>query len=85
MGAYLNDVEAGGGTDFDKLDIRIMTKCGPALLWPSIFDDKPHDKDTRRTHQVLPAKAGIKYGTNAWFHTCTISKRPMQKAVTKSE
>jgi prolyl 4-hydroxylase len=65
---YLNDVEAGGGTNFDKLDITVMPKRGRALLWPSVFDDKPNDKDDRTTHQALPAEAGIKYGANAWFH-----------------
>jgi prolyl 4-hydroxylase len=65
---YLNDVEAGGGTNFDELNITVMPKRGRALLWPSVYDDKPNDKDPRTTHQALPVEAGVKYGANAWFH-----------------
>jgi prolyl 4-hydroxylase len=65
---YLNDVEAGGGTNFNKLDITVMPKRGRALLWPSVKNDKPDKKDGRTMHQALPVEAGIKYGANAWFH-----------------
>jgi prolyl 4-hydroxylase len=65
---YLSDVEAGGGTNFDQLDITVMPKRGRALLWPSVLNSKPHDKDGRTTHQALPVEAGIKYAANAWFH-----------------
>ena len=61
---YLNDVEAGGGTNFDKLDITVMPKRGRALLWPSVLDSSPDDKDERTTHQALPVEAGVKYGAN---------------------
>ena len=65
---YLNDVEAGGGTNFDKLGITVMPKRGRALFWPSVLNDDPNEADDRTTHQALPVEAGIKYGTNAWFH-----------------
>ena len=65
---YLNDVEGGGGTHFDRLDITVMPKRGRAVLWPSVFNDQPHKKDGRTTHQALPVTQGIKYGANAWFH-----------------
>jgi len=65
---YLNDVEEGGGTNFDTLDITVEPKTGRALLWPSVLDDEPHEKDGRTTHQALPVIAGVKYGANAWFH-----------------
>jgi len=48
---YLNDVEAGGGTKFTKLDLTVMPKLGRALFWPSVFNDKPHEKDGRTSHQ----------------------------------
>jgi 2OG-Fe(II) oxygenase superfamily len=63
---YLNDVEAGGGTNFDRLSITVEPKRGRVLLWPSVLDDKPHEKDGRTTHQALPVEAGVKYGANAW-------------------
>lgn len=65
---YLNDVEAGGGTNFDKLNITVMPKRGRALLWPSVRNDDPNRKDGRTTHQALATEKGIKYGANAWFH-----------------
>ena len=65
---YLNDVEAGGGTNFPELDITVMPKRGRALLWPSVMNDDPTKKDWRTTHQALPVEKGIKYGANAWFH-----------------
>jgi prolyl 4-hydroxylase len=65
---YLNDVEAGGGTNFDQLDITVMPKRGRALLWPSVKSSDPNAKDYRTTHQALPVEEGVKYGANAWFH-----------------
>ena len=68
MYLYLNDVEEGGGTNFDKLNITVMPKRGRALLWPSVKNSDPNMKDDRTTHQALPVEKGIKYGANAWFH-----------------
>jgi prolyl 4-hydroxylase len=65
---YLNDVEAGGGSKFDQLNITVTPKRGRAVLWPSVHDESPDDKDDRTTHQALPVEAGVKYGVNAWFH-----------------
>ena len=60
---YLNDVPAGGGTNFDKLDLTVMPKRGRALLWPSVFDKQPNMKDKSTSHQALPVEEGVKYGT----------------------
>ena len=69
MYLYLNDKDLkGGGTRFDQLDITVMPKMGRALLWPSVMDDNPVQKDGRTTHQALPVREGEKYGANAWFH-----------------
>ena len=65
---YLNDVEAGGGTDFPRLGITVMPKKGRALVWPSVLDVDPNQKDIRTEHQALPVEKGIKYGANAWLH-----------------
>jgi len=65
---YLNDVEAGGGTNFPALDITVMPKKGRALVWPSVKNEYPDEKDGRTTHQALKVEAGIKYGANAWLH-----------------
>jgi prolyl 4-hydroxylase len=65
---YLNDVEEGGGTHFQHLDITVQPKPGRALIWPSVMDRNPNRKDSRTHHEALPVKKGIKYGANAWFH-----------------
>lgn len=65
---YLNDVEEGGGTQFPKLDLTVQPKRGQALLWPSVLDQDPHEKDDRTLHQALPVIKGVKYGANAWIH-----------------
>jgi len=65
---YLNDVEEGGGTNFPALDLTVMPKLGRAVLWPSVLDEDPHNKDSRTNHQALPVEKGVKYGANAWLH-----------------
>lgn len=66
---YLNDVEEGGGTRFPLLDITVQPKKGSALLWPSVKDEDPEEKDARTDHEALPVIKGIKYGANAWIHS----------------
>ena len=65
---YLNDVEEGGGTRFPLLDITVQPKKGNAVLWPSVKDQYPEDKDARTDHEALPVLKGLKYGANAWVH-----------------
>ena len=65
---YLNDVEEGGGTEFDQLGITVMPKKGMAVLWPSVLNENTVAKDDRTTHAALPVIKGMKYGANAWFH-----------------
>jgi len=65
---YLNDVEAGGGTNFPDLDLTVMPKKGRLLLWPSVIDSDPSKKDFTTRHQALNVEAGEKYGANSWLH-----------------
>ena len=66
---YLNDVEEGGGTQFPKLGkLTVMPKKGRALVWPSVLDEDPDQKDDRMDHQALSVVKGVKYGANAWIH-----------------
>ena len=68
---YLNDVEEGGGTNFDQLDITVIPKRGRALLWTSVLDSDPNEKDDRTTHQALPVgKNSLKYGANVSLLSC---------------
>jgi prolyl 4-hydroxylase len=65
---YLNDVEAGGATDFPHLGITVAPKRGRVLIWPSVLNEDPDTKDPRTDHQALPVEKGIKFGANAWLH-----------------
>jgi prolyl 4-hydroxylase len=65
---YLNNVDAGGGTNFPDLGLTVMPHKGKAVLWPSVLDDAPGEMDPRTEHQALPVERGIKYGANAWLH-----------------
>lgn len=60
---YLNDVPEGGGTRFNNLDLTVKPKKGAALIWPSVLDERPHDKDERTMHEAMPVIEGVKYGT----------------------
>ncbi|EED87314.1 predicted protein [Thalassiosira pseudonana CCMP1335] len=66
---YLNDVEEGGGTRFPLLDLTVQPKRGNAILWASVRDDDPEEKDIRTDHEALPVAKGMKYGANAWIHS----------------
>jgi prolyl 4-hydroxylase len=65
---YLNDVESGGGTNFPRLGLTVMPKQGRCLIWPSVMNDNPEEKDERTNHQALEVVKGTKYGVNAWLH-----------------
>ena len=65
---YLSDVEAGGGTRFGRMNLTIMPKLGRALLWSSVLDEDPMERDDRTHHEALAVEAGIKYAANAWLH-----------------
>ena len=65
---YLNDVEDGGGTQFEDLKFAAQPKRGMALVWPSVVNDNPMEKDDWTWHEALPVKKGVKYGANAWIH-----------------
>lgn len=48
--------------------LLVTPKKGRAVLWSSVKDEDPNEKDERTTHQALPVVAGVKYGANAWIH-----------------
>jgi len=65
---YLNDVEEGGATNFPLLDIAVKPKRGQAVLWPSVLNYDPKEKDFRTDHEAQDVIKGIKFGANAWLH-----------------
>lgn len=65
---YLSDVEEGGATNFPDLEIAVQPKVGRALLWPSVLDSEPKDKEPRTDHEAQNVIKGLKFGANAWLH-----------------
>eukprot|EP00584_Thalassiosira_punctigera_P024711 CAMPEP_0172554422 /NCGR_PEP_ID=MMETSP1067-20121228/54494_1 /TAXON_ID=265564 ORGANISM="Thalassiosira punctigera, Strain Tpunct2005C2" /NCGR_SAMPLE_ID=MMETSP1067 /ASSEMBLY_ACC=CAM_ASM_000444 /LENGTH=492 /DNA_ID=CAMNT_0013342791 /DNA_START=82 /DNA_END=1560 /DNA_ORIENTATION=- len=65
---YLSDLEEGGATNFPKLDIAVKPKIGRALLWPSVLDSNPKDKEPMTDHEAQDVIKGTKFGANAWLH-----------------
>lgn len=55
---YLNDVEVGGETWFDKFGISIKPERGKIVLFPANF---PY------SHQAMPPESGNKYIAVTWF------------------
>lgn len=37
-----------------------MPKRGRVLIWPSVVDSDPNQKESRTDHQALPVEAGLK-------------------------
>ena len=62
------NVEAGGHTHFPRLNISVRPKRGSALLWPSVLDHDPNERDDRTDHEALPVASGTKYAANYWLH-----------------
>ena len=65
---YLSDVEEGGETYFNKLDLAVKPKKGRALVWPSVKDDEPDFWDNRMYHEARDVIKGKKYAANHWIH-----------------
>ena len=69
---YLNDVEEGGGTKFNLLNLTVEPKPGRALMWPSVLDSDPSAvrrvSDHRTTHEALTVTKGQKLAANMWLH-----------------
>ena len=62
---YLNDVESGGETLFENIDIMIRPKTGTAVIWNNLYIDGQPNPDT--IHHALPVKAGYKAIITKWF------------------
>lgn len=63
---YLNDVEAGGGTSFPKLDMQVRARRGRMLL----FHNCHRGSSVRHPdslHGGMPVLKGEKWACNFWF------------------
>ena len=65
---YLNDGEGGGETHFPRLNISVRPKRGRAVLWPSVLNHDPSERDDRTEHEAVTVHKGVKYAANYWLH-----------------
>ena len=68
---FLNEVEAGGETEFRKLGIKIPPQPGALLLWNNATSQGYPNHET--LHAALPVERGVKYVITKWFRTRTWS------------
>lgn len=64
---YLNDVEAGGETDFPDLSFSVPPQRGALLLWNNAREDGTPNPLVR--HAGTPVRQGTKYIITKWFRT----------------
>lgn len=64
---FLNEVEAGGTTDFVDLDLSIVPKPGVLLAWNNALPDGQLNWNT--IHAGTPVQAGVKYIITKWYRT----------------
>lgn len=64
---YLNDVAAGGSTDFPKLGISIAPQRGALLIWNNARPDGTPNEMT--LHAGRPVVEGTKYIVTKWYRT----------------
>lgn len=62
---YLNNVEAGGTTDFNELNMSIEPKQGVLLLWNNVDPDGLPNRAT--LHAGTPVVSGVKYVATKWY------------------
>ncbi|HET7921721.1 MAG TPA: 2OG-Fe(II) oxygenase, partial [Gammaproteobacteria bacterium] len=63
--AYLNDVGAGGETDFPLLEVRVPAKQGKAVKFFNCLKDGTPNKKT--LHAGMPVVKGEKWLATLWF------------------
>lgn len=64
---YLNEVEAGGVTEFPRLPLAVTPKKGMAVIWNSLHADGSVNPDT--AHWAKPVTQGEKFIITKWFRT----------------
>ena len=66
---FLNEVEAGGSTDFTELGLSLEPTPGVLLVWNNATPDG--EPNTRTMHAGRPVQAGAKYIFTKWYRTRT--------------
>ena len=62
--AYLDDVEAGGETNFPRVKVRVSPRRGRIVHFTNLHPDGTPDEDTR--HAGMPVRAGEKWLATIW-------------------
>jgi prolyl 4-hydroxylase len=62
---FLNDVEAGGQTFFERAGVKITPKRGNLVIWNNL--DLAGEPNTYSLHQGMPVEAGVKYIVTKWY------------------
>lgn len=63
--AYLNPVEEGGSTDFQRLGLRFEPRAGTLLIWNNADEDGVPNPWT--VHSGEPVVKGVKYVITKWY------------------
>jgi prolyl 4-hydroxylase len=64
---YLNDVEAGGATDFPHIGVNVVPRQGMLLAWNNARRDGT--PNTYTLHAAQPVERGVKYVITKWYRT----------------
>lgn len=62
---YLNDVEAGGETEFPVAGLKVSPKPGRAVIFDNLHADGTPDVDS--LHAGLPVQRGVKWLATLWL------------------
>ena len=66
---YLNDVEEGGSTRLNRLNVDILPKKGKLLVFENTYSGT-NVKHPLSEHAGMPVIKGEKYAFNLWFKEC---------------
>lgn len=70
---YLNDVEEGGGTRFEKLNINVKAEKGKLLVFQN-YKNGTNDVHPLSLHAGMPVIKGEKYAFNLWFRELSMKE-----------
>jgi prolyl 4-hydroxylase len=62
---YLNEVEKGGETYFESVDLTLVPKLGRLVYWHNLYSDQTPNPLT--LHQAKPVESGYKAILTLWF------------------
>ena len=70
---YLNDVEEGGSTRLNRLDIDVLPNMGKLLIFENTYAGT-NVRHPQSEHAGMPVVKGEKYAFNLWFKECRAKK-----------